>query len=107
MLLYGYSECFVMILVFFFKQKTAYEMRISYWSSDVCSSDLARQPHSRVADHPHDSRDDGYLQMPPALSGCPWRTGLCRELLSGRGSRCGAALRHRSHGRDDGAATSG
>src|SRR3546814_9006908 len=25
---------------FFFKQKTAYEMRISYWSSDVCSSDL-------------------------------------------------------------------
>src|SRR3546814_10430244 len=25
---------------FFFKQKTAYELRISYWSSDVCSSDL-------------------------------------------------------------------
>src|SRR3546814_6909037 len=25
---------------FFFKQKTSYEMRISYWSSDVCSSDL-------------------------------------------------------------------
>src|SRR3546814_20893681 len=30
--------CFV---VFFFKQKTAYEMRISDWSSDVCSSDLS------------------------------------------------------------------
>src|SRR3546814_21185524 len=30
-----------MISVFFFKQKTAYEMRISDWSSDVCSSDLA------------------------------------------------------------------
>src|SRR3546814_333175 len=29
--------------VFFFKQKTAYEMRISDWSSDVCSSDLARR----------------------------------------------------------------
>src|SRR3546814_18953400 len=28
------------IFVFFFKQKTAYEMRISDWSSDVCSSDL-------------------------------------------------------------------
>src|SRR3546814_14497740 len=28
--------------VFFFKQKTAYEMRISDWSSDVCSSDLCR-----------------------------------------------------------------
>src|SRR3546814_7317093 len=29
-----------MCIVFFFKQKTAYEMRISDWSSDVCSSDL-------------------------------------------------------------------
>src|SRR3546814_6897939 len=28
------------IIVFFFKQKTAYDMRISDWSSDVCSSDL-------------------------------------------------------------------
>src|SRR3546814_9285198 len=31
------------IYCFFFKQKTAYEMRISDWSSDVCSSDLAEQ----------------------------------------------------------------
>src|SRR3546814_19880582 len=31
---------FAGVLVFFFKQKTAYEMRISDWSSDVCSSDL-------------------------------------------------------------------
>src|SRR3546814_6882205 len=30
----------VCVVVFFFKQKTAYEMRISDWSSDVCSSDL-------------------------------------------------------------------
>src|SRR3546814_2135014 len=29
------------LILFFFKQKTAYEMRISDWSSDVCSSDLA------------------------------------------------------------------
>src|SRR3546814_3604242 len=29
------------VFFFFFKQKTAYEMRISDWSSDVCSSDLA------------------------------------------------------------------
>src|SRR3546814_4101118 len=28
-------------MIFFFKQKTAYEMRISDWSSDVCSSDLS------------------------------------------------------------------
>src|SRR3546814_4535788 len=30
--------------IFFFKQKTAYEMRISDWSSDVCSSDLLETP---------------------------------------------------------------
>src|SRR3546814_19596147 len=30
----------VCVFVFFFKQKTAYEMRISDWSSDVCASDL-------------------------------------------------------------------
>src|SRR3546814_6913070 len=30
----------MLLFVFFFKQKTAYEMRISDWSSDVCSSDL-------------------------------------------------------------------
>src|SRR3546814_8930500 len=32
---------------FLFKQKTAYEMRISDWSSDVCSSDLPGSPPSR------------------------------------------------------------
>src|SRR3546814_3790195 len=31
---------FLFVCLFFFKQKTAYEMRISDWSSDVCSSDL-------------------------------------------------------------------
>src|SRR3546814_9617094 len=44
-------------VVFFFKQKSTYEMRISYWSSDVCSSDLegrsprewARRLHGRRA----------------------------------------------------------
>src|SRR3546814_9236987 len=42
--------------VFFVKQKTAYEMRISDWSSDVCSSDLDADPHrhgdvSRLGGH--------------------------------------------------------
>src|SRR3546814_4178200 len=52
---------FVEWCVFFFKQKTAYEMRISDWSSDVCSSDLptladkklsieARRPFQIVGD---------------------------------------------------------
>src|SRR3546814_1204805 len=34
-----------MVFFFFFKQKTAYDMRISDWSSDVCSSDLAHPDH--------------------------------------------------------------
>src|SRR3546814_9718377 len=34
---------YMLCLFFFFKQKTAYEMRISDWSSDVCSSDLRQQ----------------------------------------------------------------
>src|SRR3546814_6720960 len=34
------NMCCVSLWFFFFKQKTAYEMRISDWSSDVCSSDL-------------------------------------------------------------------
>src|SRR3546814_17884421 len=39
-------KCIAVIqIVFFFKQKTAYEMRISDWSSDVCSSDLRSGKH--------------------------------------------------------------
>src|SRR3546814_1035400 len=37
----------IMFGLFFVKQKTAYELRISDWSSDVCSSDLVR--HQRAA----------------------------------------------------------
>src|SRR3546814_4151704 len=48
---------------FFFKQKTAYEMRISDWSSDVCSSDLLR------FHRPTQRRDERTrrLDEPPAL----------------------------------------
>src|SRR3546814_7643432 len=37
------SVVLYLVFFFFFKQKTAYEMRISDWSSDVCSSDLVRR----------------------------------------------------------------
>src|SRR3546814_18185266 len=49
--------------IFFFKQKTAYEMRISDWSSDVCSSDLPQhQPQQgRQAEH-----DVAEAVQPPA-----------------------------------------
>src|SRR3546814_2665804 len=42
---------FILVVLFFlfFKQKTAYEMRISDWSSDVCSSDLFALVHRAVA----------------------------------------------------------
>src|SRR3546814_2531198 len=41
------DSCVVVVLVFFFKQKTAYELRISDWSSDVCSSDLIEYHEDR------------------------------------------------------------
>src|SRR3546814_12776102 len=41
--MYMWVSIFALFVVFFFKQKTAYEMRISDWSSDVCSSDLQIQ----------------------------------------------------------------
>src|SRR3546814_10607495 len=67
------------LLFFFFKQKTAYDMRISDWSSDVCSSDLdadQRLPfdHGKAAlGQAGDGADDGHGeyhgragQKPPA-----------------------------------------
>src|SRR3546814_3116704 len=39
MCMFTFFQC-VTLFFFFFKQKTAYEVRISDWSSDVCSSDL-------------------------------------------------------------------
>src|SRR3546814_18846966 len=55
------SLCF-----FFFKQKTAYEMRISDWSSDVCSSDLLlfRLASGALGDRPIELR---LLEITPAL----------------------------------------
>src|SRR3546814_14262384 len=60
---------------FFFKQKTAYEMRISDWSSDVCSSDLG-QPTDQVwyfafEANMHDSAFRDRRQMSPL----EWRPG--------------------------------
>src|SRR3546814_7776271 len=54
----------VVCVVFFFKQKTAYEMRISDWSSDVCSSDLRV---ARVASKAFDSREIGTKTFPGQL----------------------------------------
>src|SRR3546814_14769354 len=76
-----------MLFFFFFKQKTAYEMRISDWSSDVCSSDLARGnarlsrgddlPRRDFPLGPDVAADDAPLAAAfPAVGGC------CRSLAS-------------------------
>src|SRR3546814_1465152 len=52
--------CGDLCYLFFFKQKTAYEMRISDWSSDVCSSDLLpRGARSQLA--------QGQMHQPPGI----------------------------------------
>src|SRR3546814_10845118 len=60
-----YRYCMYYSCFFFFKQKTAYEMRISDWSSDVCSSDLANyhitDPGSLDADLGKDEPRSGTL----------------------------------------------
>src|SRR3546814_10141285 len=48
---------------FFFKQKTAYEMRISDWSSDVCSSDLSKHLIDAVFVEGHTDSDAMYGGM--------------------------------------------
>src|SRR3546814_6064236 len=49
-------------IVFFFKQKTAYEMRISDWSSDVCSSDLERRVNDQQTIVRREMREQRVLQ---------------------------------------------
>src|SRR3546814_13601711 len=51
------------VVFFFFKQKTAYEMRISDWSSDVCSSDLAGHLSDRNLACRHSRARDDALDL--------------------------------------------
>src|SRR3546814_4387042 len=102
-------------MFFCFKQKTAYEMRISDWSSDVCSSDLvpdhvglysravpaaARRP-SWLADIPRDAGDGTGAAPRELAGGAAWRAvrrGAARGVDRGPASRravrgaCRAAL---------------
>src|SRR3546814_12099108 len=61
-----------LVLFFFFKQKTAYEMRISDWSSDVCSSDLSprQRPRRRqLATHRRDCHRHQQSQVTRSRNG--------------------------------------
>src|SRR3546814_20407579 len=109
--LYAY---FYLLFFFFFKQKTAYEMRISDWSSDVCSSDLVGRgvlcgrggrPHQREAGgeqsgreqraHPHEV--NGQFQPAGAVAlgfGAMTETQDRSEERS-VGEECGSTCRYR------------
>src|SRR3546814_9446646 len=73
----------VFVFFFFFKQKTAYEMRISDWSSDVCSSDLCLR-HC----HGDDLGRNAMGSLSPRLPVPAWsavvRSGRMAVLLSAR-----------------------
>src|SRR3546814_2748442 len=58
-----YVFCF--LCVFFYKQKTAYEMRISDWISDVCSSDLSVEPLVQIA---RDAVAAGHVRLVETLA---------------------------------------
>src|SRR3546814_3898800 len=62
------------LCVFFFKQKTAYELRISDWSSDVCSSDLGAPVLIRISgDYSKDKSDPrgGHRLITSLATGAP------------------------------------
>src|SRR3546814_4369494 len=82
--------------VFFFKQKTAYEMRISDWSSDVCSSDLQRRGTSLAPRHRIDSgavRRHG--KGIPKMAGKEIEMGHCRSEERRVGKECVSTCRSR------------
>src|SRR3546814_846624 len=80
-----------LFVFFFFKQKTAYELRISDWSSDVCSSDLIDHRQSVTYSLSHmtlhffaiQSWPEGFTLLtppcPPANSGLQIGRASCRE----------------------------
>src|SRR3546814_3694914 len=70
---------------FFFKQKTAYEMRISDWSSDVCSSDLDPRVEHQL---PRRQRDRGVDEPAGRRSGHAFLLARqCDEAAGGRARR--------------------
>src|SRR3546814_15842052 len=77
----------VWFVFFFFKQKTAYEMRISDWSSDVCSSDLAPGPggdqrhQQRGVDQDPRARDPGIAAVDRVLRGVADQPGRVAHLV--------------------------
>src|SRR3546814_3848857 len=81
------TALYLVMLFFFFKQKTAYEMRISDWSSDVCSSDLTASATATASAEAGAERGD-------CTSGCEALMGRNPGGVSGRMTRpAGGILR--------------
>src|SRR3546814_19134935 len=87
-----------MIYSFFFKQKTAYEMRISDWSSDVCSSDLALA--AQAAQRAQRLREQGQRLHRDARSLLPRRQREALDAIEANIALLGSRLRplHRESG---------
>src|SRR3546814_2126406 len=88
-----YVLCEVSVIffyVFFFKQKTAYEMRISDWSSDVCSSDL---PHGGRGSRRRGGGDwrSGGAGRPGRSAGAGGAVVVARRFAGAKGAGGGAA----------------
>src|SRR3546814_9453468 len=69
-------------VVFFFKQKTAYDMRISDWSSDVCSSDLAARAYALSPANPFVVETHVKSLLERAGEGSEEAPALCVEALN-------------------------
>src|SRR3546814_4222993 len=79
--------------VFFLKQKTAYDVRISDWSSDVCSSELAR---GQAAEQPQDLSAGLHQPVDVGDQQQHILMGVVAEMLGdGQGSQAGAPARAR------------
>src|SRR3546814_10209708 len=75
------------MIIFFFKQKTAYEMRISDWSSDVCSSDLT---YCRFLIWMYPDSFEGSIST--LYSWCSCITQICIKYFSSSHNRIGTVL---------------
>src|SRR3546814_6968032 len=78
----------IVAVFFFFQQKTAYEMRISDWSSDVCSSDLGQPRQTRV--YPGTAADGGDAAGHRGVRGGASDPARCDRLRCGQTDRAGA-----------------
>src|SRR3546814_7049391 len=80
-------------MFFFFKQKTAYEMRISDWSSDVCSSDLLSRLTSFLCWEDHS--DIGLIDhLPPRQADRPKKATLAQSMAEWRAGSVASVRKH-------------